>query len=96
LELQKDKLYDSLQNHNHIWIKKSRGIGVTEFHLKYIAWSCFSTYTPNTRVCIVTGPRIDLAEDLIASQLEKINIFSFFFLPARQLIVNYKVEKAVL
>jgi hypothetical protein len=59
-------LYNSLQNHKHIWIKKSRGIGVTEFLLRYIAWSCFSEYTTNSRVCIVTGPRIDLAEDLIA------------------------------
>jgi hypothetical protein len=62
-------LYDSLQNHKHIWIKKSRGIGVTEFLLRYIAWSCFSrtaTWIANSRVCIVTGPRIDLAEDLIA------------------------------
>jgi late competence protein required for DNA uptake (superfamily II DNA/RNA helicase) len=29
-------------------------------------WCCFSKYTVNSRVCIVTGPRIDLAEDLIA------------------------------
>jgi len=59
-------LYDSLQNHKHIWIKKSRGIGVTEFLLRYVAWSCYSKYTANSRVCIVTGPRLDLAEDLIA------------------------------
>jgi hypothetical protein len=36
-------LYDSLQNYKHIWIKKSRGIGVTEFLLRYIAWCCVST-----------------------------------------------------
>jgi len=59
-------LYDSLQNHKHIWIKKARGIGITEFLLRYIAWSCFSKYSANSRVCIVTGPRLDLAEDLIA------------------------------
>ena len=59
-------LYDSLQSHKHIWIKKSRGIGVTEFLLRYIAWSCYSSFSANSRVCIVTGPRIDLAEDLIA------------------------------
>lgn len=70
-------LYDSLQNHKHIWIKKSRGIGVTEFLLRYIAWCCLSEesgknlsgefrFFRNSRVCIITGPRIDLAEDLIA------------------------------
>jgi len=30
-------LYEALQDHKHIWIKKSRGIGVTEFLLRYIA-----------------------------------------------------------
>ena len=60
-------LYDSLQDYKHIWILKSRGIGVTEFLLRYIAWSCvFRQFPENSRVCIVTGPRIDLAEDLIA------------------------------
>jgi hypothetical protein len=61
-------LYDSLQNHKHVWIKKSRGIGVTEFLLRYIAWSCYyySSFNANSRVCIITGPRLDLAEDLIA------------------------------
>jgi hypothetical protein len=59
-------LYDSLQNHKHIWILKSRGIGVTEFLLRYIAWYCVNRRIQfNSRVCIVTGPRIDLAEDLI-------------------------------
>ena len=62
-------LYDALSNHKHIWIKKSRGIGCSEFLLRYIAW-CFvsGTFssTANSRVCIITGPRIDLAEDLIA------------------------------
>jgi hypothetical protein len=28
-------LYEALQNHKHIWIKKSRGIGVTELLLRY-------------------------------------------------------------
>jgi hypothetical protein len=32
-------LHKSLQNHKHIWIKKSRRTGVTEFLLRYIAWT---------------------------------------------------------
>lgn len=60
-------LYDSLQDHKPLWIKKSRGLGVTEFLLRYIAYCCTSgKFAANSRVCIVTGPRIDLAEDLIA------------------------------
>jgi hypothetical protein len=62
-------LYDALQEHKHIWLLKSRGIGVTTFLLRYIAWSCICGNIKNdisSRVCIITGPRIDLAEDLIA------------------------------
>jgi hypothetical protein len=60
-------LYDALQKHKHIWILKSRGIGCSEFLLRYIAWSISCRgYTRNTRVCFIVGPRIDLAEDLIA------------------------------
>jgi hypothetical protein len=41
---------------------------VTEFLLRYVAWCCCSNKfsSDNPRVCIVTGPRLDLAEDLIA------------------------------
>jgi hypothetical protein len=60
-------LYEALQNHKHIWILKSRGIGCSEFLLRYIAWCCVSGLFPQTsRVCFIVGPRIDLAEDLIA------------------------------
>jgi hypothetical protein len=60
-------LWKGLRDHKHIWIKKSRGIGVTEFLLRYIAYQCIAEkYPKGTRVCIVTGPRIDLAEDLIS------------------------------
>jgi hypothetical protein len=60
-------LYETLQNHKHIWILKSRGIGCSEFLLRYIAWCCVCReFSANSRVCIITGPRLDLAEDLIA------------------------------
>jgi hypothetical protein len=59
-------LYDALQNHKHIWILKSRGIGCSEFLLRYITWLCLGQISPNSRVCFIVGPRVDLAEDLIA------------------------------
>jgi hypothetical protein len=60
-------LYEALQNHKHIWVLKSRGIGCSEFLLRYIAWCCVGRlFLPNSRVCFIVGPRIDLAEDLIA------------------------------
>jgi hypothetical protein len=35
--------------------------------LRYIAWCCVCRkFSANSRVCFIVGPRIDLAEDLIA------------------------------
>jgi hypothetical protein len=61
-------LYNTLQEHKHIWIKKATGLGVTEFMLRCMAWLCFNGIpTPGTngQMCIVTGPRIALAITLI-------------------------------
>ena len=59
-------LFDTLQSNKHIWIKKATGLGVTEFMLRYMAWLCFSkNISRNSQMCIVTGPRIELAITLI-------------------------------
>lgn len=59
------QLHETLQNHRQIWIKKSRGIGVSEFILRWIAFCCFNVFPSGSRVCVVVGPRQLLAEDLI-------------------------------
>jgi hypothetical protein len=33
-------IYNSLQNHRHLWILKSTGLGISEFFLRYMAWLC--------------------------------------------------------
>ncbi|MGC1132864.1 MAG: DEAD/DEAH box helicase family protein [Nitrososphaeraceae archaeon] len=59
-------LYDRFQQYKHIWIKKATGLGITEFMLRYMAWLCLRNNDLNgTQMCIVTGPRIDLAITLI-------------------------------
>lgn len=59
-------VFDTLQDHKHLWIKKATGLGITEFMLRYMAWLCFSRNIPrNSQMCIVTGPRIELAITLI-------------------------------
>jgi hypothetical protein len=54
-------------NHNkHLWIKKATGLGITEFMLRYMAWLCLKDdKLKGSQMCIVTGPRIDLAITLI-------------------------------
>jgi hypothetical protein len=59
-------IFDSLQFSKHILIKKATGLGITEFMLRYMAWLCMQDdKLKGTQMCIVTGPRIDLAITLI-------------------------------
>ena len=58
-------IFDSLvtqKNNKHIWIKKATGLGISEFMLRFMAWLCLKdNQLSGSRMCIVTGPRIDLA-----------------------------------
>ncbi|MPZ07264.1 MAG: hypothetical protein GEU26_12760 [Nitrososphaeraceae archaeon] len=59
-------LYNELQNNKHVWIKKATGLGITEFMLRYMAWLCLrSDEFRGSQMCIITGPREDLAIGLI-------------------------------
>lgn len=65
-------IFDTLQLNKHVWIKKATGLGITEFMLRYIAWLTLKDDAlKGSQMCIVTGPRIDLAIDLI-DRLKKI------------------------
>ena len=60
------EIYDALQQTKYIWIKKATGLGITEFMIRYIAWLCLrDDMLKASYVCIVTGPRIELAITLI-------------------------------
>jgi hypothetical protein len=58
-------IFNSLvtQNSNkHLWIKKATGLGISEFMLRFMAWLCLKDNAlSGSQMCIVTGPRIDLA-----------------------------------
>jgi hypothetical protein len=62
-------IFDALVAHNgnkHLWIKKATGLGVSEFMLRFMAWLCLKDNAlSGSQMCIVTGPRIDLAIALI-------------------------------
>ena len=58
-------LHEVLEQHKQIWIKKSRGIGVSTFLLRWVAYCCFNKFPANSRVGIIVGPRMELAIDLI-------------------------------
>jgi hypothetical protein len=53
-------------SNKHLWIKKVTGLGVSEFMLRFMAWLCLKDdFLSGSQMCIVTGPRIDLAIALI-------------------------------
>ncbi|MFL6413761.1 MAG: hypothetical protein ACJ71K_21280, partial [Nitrososphaeraceae archaeon] len=53
-------------NKKHLWIKKATGLGISEFMLMFMAWLCLKDNAlSGSQMCIVTGPRIDLAIALI-------------------------------
>jgi hypothetical protein len=62
-------IFDSLVTPNgnkHLWVKKATGLGISEFMLRFMAWLCLKDNTlSGSQMCIVTGPRIDLAIALI-------------------------------
>jgi late competence protein required for DNA uptake (superfamily II DNA/RNA helicase) len=52
--------------HKHLWVKKATGLGISEFMLRFMAWLCLKDNAlSGSQMCIVTGPRIDLAIALI-------------------------------
>ena len=59
-------VFDTLQKHKHVWIKKATGLGITEFMLRFMSWICLhDNGLKGSQMCIVTGPRIELAITLI-------------------------------
>ena len=53
-------------SNKYLWIKKATGLGVSEFMLRFMAWLCLNDNAlAGSQMCIVTGPRIDLAITLI-------------------------------
>jgi hypothetical protein len=60
-------IFNSLDGSNkHLWIKKATGLGISEFMLRFMAWLCLkNNVLSGSQMCIVTGPRIDLAIALI-------------------------------
>lgn len=65
-------IYDNLMQSDgsikdkHLWIKKCRGSGITEFMLRFMAWLCLKDDEYRVaQMAIITGPRLELAIDLI-------------------------------
>lgn len=59
-------LLKALQNNKCIAVFKATGLGITEFMLLWIIWKCLTDpFFQGKEAIIVTGPNVDLAQDLI-------------------------------
>ena len=66
------EIFDAMEGPLHIWIKKSRGIGVTTFLLYYLTWKmCVSNDLDNKNIFIISGTKEEMAND-IKKRMEKV------------------------
>ena len=62
---QQDEGPTNIKN-KHLMVLKSTGLGITELTLRYMVYlATRDNQLTNSTMCVVTGPRIDLAENLI-------------------------------
>jgi len=59
------EIFDGLESKNHLWVKKSRGIGVTELILRYLTWKIVATHDLDSKnIFIVSGTKEEFANKL--------------------------------
>ena len=55
-------IYDAIEQNQNIWIKKSRGIGVTTFVIRYLVWKIlYSNDLDGKSIFIISGTREEFA-----------------------------------
>jgi len=74
------QLITALDNHRHIWVKKARGLGITEVVLRYIVWMCTrNNALRKSLIVIVTGPRQDVADEHVLRIQRLFENFNIYF-----------------
>ncbi len=86
------KIWQAFQTYKHIWIKKATGLGVSEFFIRLMLWLAVKDDDyKGMKMCIVTGPNMDIAKTLIRRMRNVIKDypnFEFEEEKADKLIVN--------
>ena len=83
-------------NNKHLWIKKATGLGISEFMLRFMAWLCLKDNAlSGSQMCIVTGPRIDLAIALIDRMKKLFAALTTIIFDTKETVIelnNVKIE----
>ncbi|HET9774355.1 MAG TPA: hypothetical protein VFP25_05155, partial [Nitrososphaeraceae archaeon] len=65
-------IIDAIEQNQHVWVKKSRGVGVTKLVLRYLAWVSLSFNKLNGKsIFLVFGTRENFSND-IKNRLERL------------------------
>lgn len=60
------EVLQALEKSKLVWIKKARGLGISELMLRWMLWLALKDNTlKNAQMAIITGPRLELAVDLM-------------------------------
>ena len=87
LARRQEKLTYPFKN-KHVWIKKSAGIGATEFLIRIMVWlATRDNSLQNTNMCIVTGPRVETSIGII-NRIKKLFEPHGIFFDSKQTVVN--------
>ncbi len=70
------ELLEHLERHRRIAVLKSRGIGISELMLRWILFKVMTEDYSNSEVIIVTGARIELAENLIKRMKQILGVYN--------------------
>ena len=85
-------IFQALQTYKHLWIKKATGLGVSEFIIRIMLWLCVKDDDyKGMKMCIVTGPNMDIAKTLIRRMrnvIKDYKNFEFEEEKADKLVVN--------
>lgn len=59
------EMQDAIEQNQHVWIKKARGIGATELLIRYLSWKALSTNELDYKsVFIIAGTREEFANEI--------------------------------
>lgn len=59
------EMQDVIEQNQHVWIKKARGIGATELLIRYLSWKALSTNELDYKsVFIIAGTREEFANEI--------------------------------
>jgi hypothetical protein len=82
-------VFNVLQEHKHLWIKKATGLGITGFMLRYMAWLCLKDdLLRGSQMCIITGPREGLAIGLIERMKGLFNNFNSCVFDTKETVIE--------